>query len=128
MVEGTHLGLQETPSLHGEDYLTQKSEYAIVAMVVCNGKRRICYLNVGWPASMYDQGVWKNSYINHNLQWLNIWLLIRLFLTLILLFLLIRGFLVKTATIFMLVSTLYLLLYVCIVNSPMAYVRAPVPG
>lgn len=37
-------------------------------MVVCDKKRRICYLNVGWPASMHDQRVWKNSFINCNLQ------------------------------------------------------------
>ncbi len=68
MVYGTHLGLQEKPGLHGEDYFTWKSEYAIVAMVVCNGKRRIHSFNVVWPASMHDQQVWKNSYINHNPQ------------------------------------------------------------
>jgi hypothetical protein len=42
MVDGSHLGLQEKPSLHGEDYFTWKSEYAIVAIMVCDDKRRIC--------------------------------------------------------------------------------------
>jgi hypothetical protein len=53
MVEGTYLGLQEKLSLHGEEYFTQKSEYAIVAMVVYDDKRRIHYLNVGWLAGFH---------------------------------------------------------------------------
>ena len=53
-VDGTHLGLAMKPSLHGEDYFTRKSRYAVVAMVVNDDKRRIRYLNVGWPASVHD--------------------------------------------------------------------------
>jgi hypothetical protein len=53
MVDGTHLGLQQKPSLHGEDYFTWKSKYTLVAMVVGVDKRKIHYSNVGWPASMH---------------------------------------------------------------------------
>lgn len=63
MVDGTHLGLMEKPSNHGKDYFTRKCEYAIVAMVVCDDKRRIRYL---WPASVHDQRVWRNSSIANN--------------------------------------------------------------
>ena len=62
-VDGTHLGLAMKPSLHGEDYFTQKSRYAVVAMVVNDDKRRIRYLNVGWPASVHDERVWSNTLI-----------------------------------------------------------------
>jgi hypothetical protein len=37
-VDGTHLVLSMKPSLHGEDYFTQKSRYAVVAMVVQDDK------------------------------------------------------------------------------------------
>jgi hypothetical protein len=62
-VDGTHLGLATKPSLYGEDYFTQKSKYAVVAMVVNDDKKRICYLNIGWPASVHDERVWSNTTI-----------------------------------------------------------------
>lgn len=65
MVDGTHLGLMEKPSEHGEDYFTRKCEYGVVAMVVCDDKRRIRYLNVGWPASVHDQRVWRNTMVSN---------------------------------------------------------------
>ncbi len=67
-VDGTHLGLAMKPSLHGEEYFTRKARYAVVAMVVNDDKRRIRYLNVGWPASVHDQRVWKNSVVDMNPQ------------------------------------------------------------
>jgi hypothetical protein len=54
------------PSLHGEEYFTRKSRYAVVAMVVNDDERCIRYLNVGWPASVHDQWVWKNSVVDKN--------------------------------------------------------------
>jgi hypothetical protein len=65
-VDGTHLGLALKPSLHGEEYFTRKSRYAVVAMVVNNDKRRIRYLNIGWPASVHDERVWSNTTIARN--------------------------------------------------------------
>ena len=66
LVNGTHLGPALKPSLHGEDYFTRKSCYAVVAMVVNDGKWRIRYLNIGWPASVHDESVWSNNMVAHN--------------------------------------------------------------
>jgi hypothetical protein len=65
-VDGTHLGLAIKPPLYGEDYFTQKSKYGVVAMVVNDDKKRIRYLNTGWPASVHDKRVWSNTAIAHN--------------------------------------------------------------
>ncbi len=65
-VDGTHLRLATKPTLHGEEYFTQKPRYAVVAMVVKDDKCRIRYLNIGWPASVHDQHVWKNSVVNRH--------------------------------------------------------------
>jgi hypothetical protein len=35
-------------------------------MVVNDDKRRIRYLNIGWPASVHDQRVWKNSVVDRH--------------------------------------------------------------
>jgi hypothetical protein len=59
-VDGTHLGLSTRPVCHGEDYFSRKSNYAVVAMVVNDDKRRIRYLNIGWPASVHDERVYSN--------------------------------------------------------------------
>jgi hypothetical protein len=60
------LRLAFKPSLHGEEYFTQKSRYAVVAVVVNDDKQRIRYLNIGWPASIHDEHVWGNTTIAHN--------------------------------------------------------------
>jgi hypothetical protein len=65
-VDGTHVGLAFKPSLHGEEYYTRKSQYAVVAMVVNDDKRRIRYLNIGWPASVHDERVWSNTTVAQN--------------------------------------------------------------
>jgi hypothetical protein len=40
-VDGPHLDLAFKPSLNGEEYFTWKSQYAVVAMVVNDDKKRI---------------------------------------------------------------------------------------
>jgi len=52
--------------LDGEEYFTRKQSYAIAATVVCNDHKRIHYINVGWPGSVYDQRVFQNLVIYRN--------------------------------------------------------------
>jgi hypothetical protein len=65
-IDGTHLGLEVKLELDGEEYFTRKQSYAIAATVVCNDHKRIHYINVGWPGSVYDQRVFQNLVINRN--------------------------------------------------------------
>ncbi len=61
LMDGTLLPLTTRPLLHGENYLSRKRFYAIVMLVVCDDIGRILYYHVGWPGSVHDNRVWRNS-------------------------------------------------------------------
>jgi hypothetical protein len=68
-VDETHLGLAIKPHLYGEGFFTWKSKYGVVAMVVNDDKKHIWYLNIGWPASVYNERLWSNTVITPNMGW-----------------------------------------------------------
>lgn len=60
LIDGTLLPLAYKPILHGENYLSRKKFYALVALVVCDDQARVLYYHVGWPGSVHDNRVWRN--------------------------------------------------------------------
>jgi hypothetical protein len=65
-IDGTHLGLAFKPEKDGEEYWTRKQHYAVAATLVCDDRKRIRYINVGWPGSVHDQRVYQNSALHNN--------------------------------------------------------------
>jgi hypothetical protein len=61
LIDGTLFPLYCKPLKDGEAYYTRKGNYAINGMVVCNHRKQITYLNIGWPGSTHDARVFKNS-------------------------------------------------------------------
>jgi hypothetical protein len=68
LVDGTLLPLENKPSLFGENYLSRKSSYAVSVLVVCDEVARVLYYLAGWPGSVHDNRVWRNSkmYLNQD--------------------------------------------------------------
>ncbi|EEY69385.1 uncharacterized protein PITG_05614 [Phytophthora infestans T30-4] len=60
LIDGTLFPLSQRPENHGEDFFSRKSSYAINGLIVCDGRERIRYENVGWPGSSHDNRVWRN--------------------------------------------------------------------
>jgi hypothetical protein len=60
-VDGTILPLEFKPSLYGEEYFCRKGCYGVHCLVICDDELRILDFLVGWPASVHDNRVWKNS-------------------------------------------------------------------
>ncbi|GAU89796.1 hypothetical protein RvY_02306 [Ramazzottius varieornatus] len=60
-VDGSLIGLQEAPSMCGEDYYTRKGSYAINAMIVCDDLKRICHVFAGFPGCSHDHRVFMYS-------------------------------------------------------------------
>ena len=54
VVDGTHIILDQKPSLDPETYWTRKQKYALNAQVVCNDARKIIFFQEGWPGSVFD--------------------------------------------------------------------------
>jgi hypothetical protein len=63
-IDGTHLGPAFKPVVDGEEYYTQKQQYAVAAMVICDDHKQIRYLNIGWPGLVHDQRTYQNCKIN----------------------------------------------------------------
>ena len=61
IADGSLLPLQWRPPLHGDDYFTRKSNYAVNVLVVCDDTAAIRAFTIGWPGSVHDNCVWKNS-------------------------------------------------------------------
>ena len=66
LIDGTLLPLASRPLLHGENYLSRKKFYALVMLVVCDDQCRVLYYQVGWPGSVHDNRVWRNSKLYRN--------------------------------------------------------------
>lgn len=61
LMDGTHLGLAVKPEANGEEYFTRKSQYAITALIIVDDLRRIRFASIGWPGSVHDNRVWRNT-------------------------------------------------------------------
>ena len=64
-VDGTLFPLYAKPSQNGEDYYCRKGFYGVNGMVICDDKKRIRYLDLGWPGAVHDMRVWSNSDIGY---------------------------------------------------------------
>jgi len=61
LIGGTLFPLAFAPTLNSEDYFTQKWNYAIKALFVCDDTAKITLVEMGWPGSVHDNWVWFNS-------------------------------------------------------------------
>ena len=57
------LGLAVKPSIQGEEYWTRKSQYAISALVIVDDMWCIRHAQIGWPGSVHNNCIWKNSIV-----------------------------------------------------------------
>lgn len=60
-VDGTHIILSQRPGVSGESFFTRKQRYAMNAQVVCDDKKVIRALVLGWPGSVHDSRAWRSS-------------------------------------------------------------------
>jgi len=61
LIDGTLFPLAFAPMVNGEDYYTQKGDYATKGLVICDDAARITWVEMGWPGSVHDNRVWVNS-------------------------------------------------------------------
>jgi hypothetical protein len=61
-IDGTHIAILG-PTQHQENYINRKGFHGIVAQVVCDHEMRFISVNAGWPGSVHDARVYRNSKI-----------------------------------------------------------------
>ncbi|KAE9305281.1 hypothetical protein PR003_g21538 [Phytophthora rubi] len=66
MADGTLFPLEFKPETKGEAYYSRKGYYAVNALVMCDDVARVRQIVVGWPGSVHDNRVWRNSPQNQN--------------------------------------------------------------
>ena len=64
VMDGTLFPLAFRPqSKDAPDYSGRKHAYSISALIICDDKRRIRYINAGWPGTAHDNRILRNSNI-----------------------------------------------------------------
>ena len=66
IIDGTMIFLHRRPSEHFECYYSRKSEYAIHCTIVCDDNCRVTYFLAGWPGSVHDNRVLRNTKLFKN--------------------------------------------------------------
>ncbi|CAC5422474.1 unnamed protein product [Mytilus coruscus] len=61
-LDGTHIAIPG-PNQHHENYINRKGFHSIVAQVVCDHEMKFMSVNTGWPGSVHDARVFRNSKI-----------------------------------------------------------------
>jgi hypothetical protein len=60
-VDGTLIVFENRPALNGEDFYSRKSRYGMNTMIVCDDRKKIRYIYLGWPGCTHDARVFNNS-------------------------------------------------------------------
>ena len=61
-IDGTHIPIP-SPANHHENYVNRKGFHSIIAQVVCDSDMKFTSVNVGWPGSVHDARIFRNSKI-----------------------------------------------------------------
>ncbi|XP_076075806.1 uncharacterized protein LOC143046535 [Mytilus galloprovincialis] len=61
-IDGTHIAIPG-PNQHHENYINRKGFHSIVAQVECDHEMKFMSVNTGWPGSVHDARVFRNSKI-----------------------------------------------------------------
>ena len=67
-IDGTYIPMKNAPSKDSEVYFTRKKRYAIHCQGIVNDRGIFTSFDVGWPGSVHDARVYRNSsfYKNHS--------------------------------------------------------------
>ena len=69
IIDGTLFPLAFRPQSHdAPDYSGRKFAYSISAIIVCDDQRRIRYINAGWPGTVHDNRILRNSKISQQAE------------------------------------------------------------
>jgi hypothetical protein len=67
-IDGSHIGLANAPLKQPETYWNRKKRYSIQLQGIVNHKGIFIDYEIGWPGSVHDAKVYKNSYFYQNVS------------------------------------------------------------
>jgi DDE superfamily endonuclease len=62
-VDGTHVNLEEAPTMDRESYFDKNKNYSLQVQIICDPKKRIIHYVAGYPGSCHDSRVWNECEI-----------------------------------------------------------------
>ncbi|VEN56206.1 unnamed protein product [Callosobruchus maculatus] len=66
-IDGTHIQIDK-PATDHESYINRKKFYSIQMQSVCDSNRKLTDIFIGYPGSVHDARVFRNSPLHHTLQ------------------------------------------------------------
>ncbi|XP_061194770.1 putative nuclease HARBI1 [Saccostrea echinata] len=66
-IDGSHIPIK-TPNHCPENYINRKSFPSVILQAVCDSKMHLLDVNCGWPGSVHDSRVFKNSELYQRIQ------------------------------------------------------------
>lgn len=67
-VDGCEVKLSEKPCDDGESYFSRKQQYSIKLQAVCDYRLKIRHIVVGYPGSVHDSRIYRESSLSINLE------------------------------------------------------------
>ena len=62
VIDCTHVGIMK-PNLHGDEYINRKGKATLNVQATCDAKEMFTSVDVGWPGSVHNSRIWKNSQV-----------------------------------------------------------------
>ena len=66
-IDGSHIPIK-TPTLCPENYINRKSFPSVILQAVCDSRMHLLDVTCGWPGSVHDSRVFKNSELYQRIQ------------------------------------------------------------
>ncbi|CAH1958140.1 unnamed protein product [Acanthoscelides obtectus] len=60
VIDCTHIGILK-PNRHGDEYINRKGKPTLNVQATCDAREMFTSVDVSWPGSVHDSGIWRNS-------------------------------------------------------------------
>ncbi|XP_060560834.1 putative nuclease HARBI1 [Ruditapes philippinarum] len=67
-IDGTHVSVPAPRSVHRAAFINRKGQSSMVVQLICDSTLRLLDVYTGWPGSVHDARVYRNSPVSHKID------------------------------------------------------------
>ena len=67
-IDGTHVTIPAPRSVHRAAFINRKGQSSMVVQLICDSSLRFLDVYTGWPGSVHDARVYRNSPVSHKID------------------------------------------------------------